>query len=416
LAGQTAVLRADEAAAKRAIAQILEVGWGDSFRAIEPAREHFEQAKGAAPRDPRVAFAFALVHIKHGRHSDAVKLLDEALSLDRRHVPAREAKIWIDVLLKRYPAALVQIDELAALLPAKDTPGVSDEVKARDRDTARFIGRLFGFFEGPAEKSINAVRLAEAKKGVLERLSAEHREEFEAGRKAVSDRFAEFFLMREQTKDDEAAAQKKAKDEEARRLAEDKAAVAADKATVAKQATQTREQLDKFLSDVDRQLAPLDKEYARLSAQGVGLRERMIDLDRDISRLLRLAETTEDRATAARYRLDAQRVQDIRARHAADYRVLEAQAGRVRGQQAALLNERDTAVARYNAEAKRLGREQVKLAQTEKRIARDEDRNRMPPSGNTDKVHVLSQKVLAFTTYEPFPLERARSRLVESLR
>ncbi len=409
-------LRADEQAAKRAVSQLLETGWGDSFRAIEPARVHFENAKGAAPSDPRVPYAFALVHMKHGKHSDAAKLLDDVLSLDRRHVPAREARIWIDVLLKRYTAALPQIDELSTLLPADGAAGLSDEAKARHRETARYIGRLFGFFQGPVEKSLNADRVAAAKKAVLDRLSGEHRQEFEAGHKAVSDRFAEFFGIREQTKEDEADRQKKAQEEAAKRLADDKAAVAGDKKAVAEQAAQTREQLDKFLSEIDRKLAPLDTEYARLSAQAVGVRERMIDLDRDISRLLRLAETTEDPGLSARYRLDAQRVSDIRSRHAADYRALENRAARVRTQQAAILNERDAAVARYNAEAKRLGKEQVKLAQTEKRIAREEDRNRKPATGNSDRVFALSQKVFAFTTYEPFPLEQAKSRLAESLK
>jgi hypothetical protein len=31
-------------------------------------------------------------------------------------------------------------------------------------------------------------------------------------------------------------------------------------------------------------------------------------------------------------------------------------------------------------------------------------------------VHALSQRVFAFTTYEPFPLERAKARLIDSLR
>jgi hypothetical protein len=409
-------LRADDATTKQAIVQLLEIGWGDSFRVLEPAQEHFDLAKAAAPRDPRVPLAFAMVQIKHGKHSEAAKLLDDVLSLDRRHVPAREAKIWIDVLLKRYPSALVQIDQLGALLPAKDEPGVTDDAKTRHRETARYLGRLFGFFEGPAEKQLNADRVTEAKKKLLDRLSAEHREAFDAGRKAVADRFAEFFVMREQTKADEAAGQKKSQDETAKRLNEDKAAVTADKKAVAEQAAQTREQLDRFLSDIDKKIAPLDKDYALLSAQGVTFRERMIDQDREIGRLLRLADTTEDKFLAARYRLEADRVNEARSRTTADFRLLEAQAGRVRAQLAALLGERDSAVARYNAEARRLGKEQVKIAQTEKRISREEDRNRKPPTGNTDKVHALSQKVFAFTTYEPFPLEQAKSRLLESLR
>ncbi len=414
-AGPRSTLRADEAAAKQALLKLLDVGWGDSFRAIEPARGIREGQDGRAWRSAR---AFRLCPGAH-----------EARQAQRRGPVAgrgagsgssarwaREAKIWIDVLLKRYSAALTQIDELSTLLPPVEAKEAGDDVKSRHRETARYLGRLFAFFQGPAEKSVNADRVAAAKKAVIERLSAEHRQEFEAGHKAVSDRFAEFFVMREQTKDDEATRQKTAQEEAAKRLAGDKATVASDKKAVAEQAAQTREQLDKYLSDIDRKLAPLDREYARLSAQAVGVRERMIDLDRDISRLLRQAETTEDRALAARYRLDAERVSEIRSRHAADYRVLENQAGRVRGQQAALLGERDATIARYNAEAKRLGREQVKLAQTEKRIAREEDRNRKPATGNTDRVHALSQKVFAFTTYEPFPLEQAKSRLLESLR
>jgi hypothetical protein len=157
-------------------------------------------------------------------------------------------------------------------------------------------------------------------------------------------------------------------------------------------------------------------EYARLSALAIGLKERMISLDRDISRLLRLAGSTEDPVVAARYQREADRLEAVRAGYAAEYGVLEARAARVRTQQAALLGERDAAIARYNAEAKRLGKEQIKLAQTQKRIAREEDRNRKAPTGHSDKVYVLSQKVAALTTYVPFPLEQAKARLVESLR
>jgi hypothetical protein len=410
------VLNADERAAKQAVKELLEVGWGDSFRALEPAAEQYANAKAAAPRDPRVPHAFALVHLKHGKHSDAAKLLDEVLALDRRHLPAREAKVWIEMLLKRYPAAMVEMGNLSEMLPTKEEPGLTDELKTRHRETARYLGRLCGFLEGPAEKAANADRVAEMKKAMLERLSAEHREEFEAGRKAVADRFAEFFVKREQVKEDTVAEQKKTQAETAKRLAEDKTAIAADKEAIAKQAAQTREQVEKLLSDIERKAAPLDKDYSQLAAKGVAVRERILDLDRDIDRLFQLAATTEDEVTAARYRLEAERVRDVKSRHVADYRVLEGQAARVRAQLAALLGERDAVLARYNAEARRLGNEQIKLAQTAKRIAREEDRNRKAPTGNSDKVHALSQKVFAFTTYEPFPLEQSKSRLLESLR
>src|SRR5262245_40908876 len=116
LVALSAPLRADEQTAKQAILQLLDIGWGDSFRSLEPAQEQFDRAKAASPQDPRVPLALALVQLKHGKHSEASRSLDEVLKLDGRHVPAREAKLWIDVLLKRYSTALVQIDELGALL------------------------------------------------------------------------------------------------------------------------------------------------------------------------------------------------------------------------------------------------------------------------------------------------------------
>src|SRR5437764_14526657 len=99
MAASAPLLRADEPAAKRAILQLLEIGWGDSFRALEPAQEQFDRAKAAAPSDPRVPLAFALVQINHGKHSGGAKLLDDVLALDRRHVPAREAETGLDVVL-----------------------------------------------------------------------------------------------------------------------------------------------------------------------------------------------------------------------------------------------------------------------------------------------------------------------------
>ena len=71
MATHAPALRADEAAAKQAIIQLLEIGWGDSFRILEPAQEQFEKAKAAFPRDPRVPLALALVQIKHGKHAEA---------------------------------------------------------------------------------------------------------------------------------------------------------------------------------------------------------------------------------------------------------------------------------------------------------------------------------------------------------
>jgi hypothetical protein len=197
-------------------------------------------------------------------------------------------------------------------------------------------------------------------------------------------------------------------------LAEDKEAIDKARKAVAERAAGSREELDKILSDIEKKLAPLDREYGRLSAQAQRLRDLMQDVDRDISGLLSLAERTDDPVLQMRYRREIDRLEATRRSYNVDYRALEGQAARVRAEQAGLINERDSAIGRYNAEAKRLGREQYKLSGKEKRLARDEEKNRRPPTGSTDKVRIQADRAFAFTTYEPFPLEKAKASVLAS--
>jgi hypothetical protein len=410
------VLFADDRAAKPELVKMLEVGWGESFRSLEPAGEHYERAKEAAPSSPTVRYAFAVVHLKHRKYAEAAKLLDEAISLDKRHLPAREARLWIDMLLKKYPSALVQMEQLAALLPREEDPALDEEARERHGETARYLGRLLAFLHGPAQKSVDLDRVDAVQQAVEERLYAALRKEFEAGYQAVSERFEEMYLTSEQSKEQAKAEAEKSQQREAKRLAEDREAVSKAKQAALDRAMTSREELEKFLTNIDKKLSPLDREYGRLSAEAAGVRQRMFEVDREISRTLTLMELTEDPGLRFRYRIEVDRLEGIYARQITDYRGLEAQAARVRSQQAALIRERDGAISRYNAEAKRLGKEQVQLGTKAKRIARDEEKNRRPPTGNTDKVRVFTDKVFAFTTYEPFPLEQAKARLLESVR
>ena len=395
------------------VAKLLEIGWGESFRVLKPSGEAFDEAKRLAPADARVPFAFALVNIKHRKYDDAKKLLEEAIRLDEKYLAARKASIWVEMLLKRYEAALVEIEQLAAFLPTEAADRAADTA---DVALAQFIGRLFGFLEGPAKTSVKEDVAAAVKARVLARISPAMRRELAAGGQRVADQFAELYLTREQTKEDAQAAEAKSQQREANRLAEDRKDVAEDKAALTDQVAKTREELDRLLSDLEKKLEPLDREYSRLSARAATVRDRILDYDREIGRYVALLDVTDEPAIRLRYQIEIDRLDAIQARYVADYRVLERQAAAVGAQRGAILSQRDATLARYNAEAKRLGKEGVKLRRDEQRIARDEQRNERPPSGNTPKVRLLSRKAFAFTTYEPFPLEQAKAELLKAVK
>ena len=46
------------------IEKLLDEGWDDSFRALKPAEEHYEQARQANPIDFKAKYAFALIQLK----------------------------------------------------------------------------------------------------------------------------------------------------------------------------------------------------------------------------------------------------------------------------------------------------------------------------------------------------------------
>ena len=401
----------DEANFAAAVRDLLTSGWGKSFRSLKPAGDAYEQARSASPADPRAAYAFGIAHLKHHRYREAGKLFDQALALAPGHRPSLRARVWVLLISKDYDAGLVQMERMAAALP-----GADGETAADDRQLARYLGQLFGYLEGPAADSVQPDAVARRRQLLAGRLPESLARELETGRMAVDRQFTELWLEREQTRDDAKANETQAKQEAAERLKREQQAVQGQKQTLNERSAATREELDTELSDIDKQLAPLARELDRLALRAEPLRRRMIDLDREISRILALAEQTDDPVQRQRLRIDADRLSVVYGRTQREYRILDAQAARVRTQQGALLNRRRAAIARYDAEQKRLGREASGLRRNEQRIAREEKRVRQPALGNTGGVRSLSAQATALKTYIPFPLERARQQVLDSLK
>ena len=241
--------RADDKASKDSVVQLLKVGWGKSFRVLQPAQEHYQRGRKIAPSDPLPSYAFALVNVKHHKYKRANELFKEAIGLDDSHLPSRQAKIWIDMLLSRYDAAMVQAEQLSRLLP---NANMKDEADARHLATVRFLGRVYGFLAGPARKSAGEQRVENSKSRVLQRLSLRRRQEFETARGVVADRFAELFLVRDQSKEEARSIQQESKQRDAKRLDQDRDFIDAQTQAVQRQALQSRQALDQLLSDLEK--------------------------------------------------------------------------------------------------------------------------------------------------------------------
>jgi hypothetical protein len=390
------------------VVRLLEAGWESSSRALAPAETEFEKLQALAPDDARVLYAYALVQLKHRRYQEASRLLAEAVAVEPGDAAIRRAEIWVTLLTRRYPAALVQMAGLAKALAA-EPPGDAPQ-------SSRFLGRMFGFLEGPAGSAIDADRLAEDRGRIVGLLGTALEDEFEAGRQAVLEKHDELALRHEQGRESAKLEQQAELDRLAERLETEQADIEARREDLQRAADQARESLEATLRDIDGKLATLERAFSRLAAEAAPFQDAMVDLDRRIGRLLAAAESAPNPGEAARLRREADRLSDLYGLNQDRYAALDAQARQVNGQRTALEDERRATQERYQEELDRLDRESASLRKIEKRIMADRRKTEKPPTGATPHSRSLAAQAAALPTYEPFPFEEEKQRLLEQVR
>jgi hypothetical protein len=399
-------------------ASMMDRGWKPSAKALDAAREEYEAIQADGRANPRVTYAFALVQMRNRRYDDAKRLLDDVLAADKNDLSARRARIWALVLLKDYSAALVDLESLMKSLSAKAAADGADvdETDAELAALAEFAGRVVGFIDGPAARSVAEHVRADYRKRVTAPLTTARRAAFDSGHEAVARRFAELDLDRQQTKADAKASEQDRKDRIKQELDRERAGIAAEKSTLDSRADKARADLKKELTEVEAQARPLVTQQTRLESQGAAISREIANLQVEIGRLLDLADESEDPFEARRFRAEARRLDAVLARFSNDLGRVNTDLATVASKRVAIEGRRRAALARAQAEDDRIDRRRIDLVSTEKRINNDERRAGQPASGHTGAVASLAAKASAFTTYDDFPFEEERAKLLQALR
>jgi chromosome segregation ATPase len=398
------------------VASMLDKGWKPSAKGLEAARQEYEALQADGRANPRVTYAFALVQMRNRRYDEARRLLDDVIAADRSDLSARRATVWVLVLVKDYSAALIELEKLMKSLPAEAAGDNADEEEADLAALAEFAGRVVGFIDGPAARSVAEHARADYRKRITAPLNTARRAAFDAGRDAVTRRFAELDLDRQQTKADAKAGQEERKERIKAELDRERAGITAEKTSLDSRADKAREELNKELTAVEALSRPLATQQGRLESQGAAITRDIANLQVEIGRLLDLADEAEDPFEARRWRAEARRLDAVLARFSNDLARVNTDLATVASKRVALEGRRRAALARAQAEDDRIDRRRGELVSTEKRIAGDERRVGHPASGQTGAVASLAAKASAFTTYDDFPFEQERARLLQAIR
>ena len=401
-----------EVVANDQIAGLLELGWDRSPKAGAAAVEFFSQIQDAGAHDPRLLYAHSLVLIRHRKYDEAANLLDEIVSREPENLPAHRARIWIAMLTKNYNQALAQMESLSRQFPEHDLAGDQEEPY---RQSAAFLGRLIGYLEGPAASSVAEHIREDHRQTIIDRLSTGRRQVFDDAVQQVLDRFAEIDLLRDQRRDDARLEQEEIRQRELKRLSDQKEDLEKQQASLDKAANRLEQEFSQRVGQVNRQLQPINTSLSRLQNRAAALNRQLASLQAEIVQLYSLAEQAPDAPGSAGLRSSARLLERSSIGLELDLSGVIAESNRVASQRDLLLAERQSILKQQRAAVEQLSDRRSNLRKRANRIAADQRKTARPVSGNTTAVLALGSRAGAFTTYEPFPLEQEKQRLLDEL-
>lgn len=400
----------EESPVKQGLAKLFEVGSQNTIKSRSAASDQYKELRQLAPADSRIIEGYAIIQIKLHNYPEAVKLIDEVLASDKTDLYVWKTKSWLSVITKNYAAALVDLDRFSQLMPAEAKGGEEEQ----QLDMSRYLGRVFGFLEGPVADAAGAAQRESAKKKILARLSEPRQMAFEEGRSRVLDAFNSLGAEKEES----AEKAKVVAEEEREKLIGD---LEARKEKIAARRSEIGPQRDKLRSEIKAENDQLLKEQQPflnqlnvLNAQAAGLRRELDIFVINIQQLQGNFEREKDPIIRGRIQADLDRANILAARVDGNLVVVQRQAAGVNSQLALVQQKHVAAANRLNNELARLDNELAGLDKQERRNGIDTTKAKKPAVGDVRRSRSLSAQASAFSTYEEFPLETEKQRLLES--
>ncbi|HEX5106524.1 MAG TPA: hypothetical protein VFV87_22045 [Pirellulaceae bacterium] len=414
LCGLAKVGGADESEANAAIAKLLQVGWSGSFQSRAAADLQYQELQILAPGDPRALTASWLVLMQQRRYDEALKRIDECLAKQPGDLEALRARAWTQAILKNYSATLLTAEKISAQMA--EEPPISKADAGQHAALIEFLGRLCGYLGGPVADQANQDQRKAAESQFLSRLSESHKPQFEKARDGVLAKFIELSDTKADERDKAIETAQSDKEKTLQEVAAEREQIIARTEELDSRREKLQSELKDELSELGKQDAPLVQELARLDARAAVIRRDLFAYQADIDRLERLAAGEKDPVRRQQLLFEADRLSVVAARIEADLVGVNRLASGVQAQRAALAARAQQAQANTAGQVQRIDRELQDLAKRDKRADGIEKRAGRPATGTTSKVRSLSAQATALTTYDQFPLEAAREKLLESLR
>lgn len=394
-----------------AISDLLSVGWDIRPEGRARAAAAYQQAVEDLPGDRQIVYAYALVRMQQRQYPEAVRLLEDYLSIEKEDAQAWRAKAWLSMLMKNASSSLVDLDKISQLVADEKT-----ELTAAERqELIGFLGRMIGFLEGPGEGAVNSSTLGAAKRKLVDRLTGTQRETFDQNVSAVIDEFGVLATAKDDAQVQEIATAEKRKRDQLAQLDKDAIEIGARKEELKLAAERIESEAQADNDTYSRADQPLAESLANVNSQALIAERELANVSVDLLSLR--AQFARERDPIIRDRLfrEIDRVEILAARIDADLLSLRRRAQGIQAQRATLAAKHNQAQASFAAGRAKAQKEFQTLENQLKRASAERSKLKRPAVGNTGKVIALNKQAVALSTYETFPLEAEKQRLLDQL-
>ncbi|MCC9607775.1 hypothetical protein LOC68_03400 [Blastopirellula sp. JC732] len=397
------------AAASSGVSEILEGGWAIGPDSLEKARKARASFIGSADDRESLDTAFGLVLIKHHKYEEATTLFESVATSHPDNQVAWRALIWLYVLQKKSESALLKIDAMSDTIRPTEA---DDAIEVETQATARFLGRIFAYLDGPASGEVSK-GVGKLVRGKIDKLMVGARAvEFKNNYDEVTLEFENLTTEGDQARDQAVEDQKMAKEQEKQDLANLRERLEVDQLEAQERLDGLRSEYEKEMQAFNQMEAPLNDAISRLEVQLSVVRREILNVTDDLNRMQSEFDQTKDPRRKENLRRDMARAEILLGQYQRDNQIILAEGNRLTQRRDAVRASRAESNRRFETDIKETQDVKANLARREKRTDLEEKRVNRPAKGNTPQVRVMGAKATSLRTYADFPLELERHKLL----
>jgi hypothetical protein len=362
-----------------------------------------------------VRAAHWLVLMYQGRYNPALDSVNVFLDKHPTSVDGLRAEVWMDMVGQDYDDAIVAAQKLGEVIaPPQQAGEKAAAATAATDDVIYFLGHVAGFLDGPANK-LNDAERRKFETLLLARLSADQKETFQLAKRDVIDQFQTMQEKAGALKQDAQQAADAVKQDKLQKLDDKSAELSQAKAKTEADAKKVADDLQQKMANLTRQDGQLQLQWRRLQNDLASLNNLIQRQEDEVKRLERDAgdpkspnqQNARNQANSARNQL-----RDLNSRlNFTNNEIFMVEAAHQRLVEQGLVSQwqGQNAGQQLQAKQEQLNRDMRKAANEQRRA---QDAKPKPPVRTAS----LENESRAFTTYDRFPFDELKAKLLKALK